>query len=185
MTARTTVLLLALIAVVGGYLWWEQSVSPPPADTATAARRGGPPAGATTPVRPFFAFQPDDVVRVQLQQGDTTRAAVRTASGGWPAPAITDLLGALANLGVLVEISSETDAAAQYGLRPPRSVVTIYQSGGASPLVLRLGDRNPPTTGVYVQVGIDGQIGLAGALVEWEFEKAFRALGSPPAPPSQ
>lgn len=173
MTARTTVLLLFLIAVVGGFLWWEQSTSP--------AGRGAGPSDAT---RPIFDLAPDDVVQIQLKRDGETREATRTPKG-WPVPAIGDFLSALTSFGILVEISSAPEHAGEYGLRPPRAVATLYLSGGRSPLLLQIGDHNPPATGVYVRVGTEGQIGLAGALVDWEFEKAFRALGTSSAPASK
>jgi len=177
MSARTTVLLAALILLFGSYLWWEERGGPPDAVPATAGR-GGPGAAPPPAARGFFDFDPAQVTRVRLQHDGSTREAHRSAAG-WPTPAIGEFLRSLTQLGVIVDLSQDAGQPAEYGLHPPRSEATVYLAGMAQPLVLRIGNRNPPSTGVYVQVGVDGPMGLAGALVDWEFEKAFKGLGAP------
>lgn len=181
MTPRTTLFLVVLIALVGSYLWWEERTSQP--STAPAGTgRGAVPAASTTPLRGFFTFEPDQVVQVQMQRGGTTYTATRSGPD-WPTPAIGDFLRVLTQVGVIMDISADPLPAAEYGLLPPRNEATLILAGDLPPLVLRIGDRNPPSTGVYVQIGPSGPIGLAGALVDWEFEKAFRGL-TPTGTPS-
>jgi hypothetical protein len=43
-------------------------------------------------------------------------------------------------------------------------------------LVLLIGDRNPAATSVYVRVGEDGPVSIAGALLVREFDTAFAAI---------
>ena len=62
-----------------------------------------------------------------------------------------------------------------YGLDPPAAVVEVERVD-QPPVVLLLGRRNPPATGVYAQVGANGRVVLTGALALWDFDKAARSL---------
>lgn len=177
MSARTTVLLLALVVAVGGYLWWDTARHPggrePRAGAQRQAARAGPPTQ-----RPLLSLDPERVVRVRLSHAGSIREAER-GPAGWPAPAIADLLQTLAHIGVLTDIAPDAHAAADYGLDPPRATAEIFVADAPGPLLVLLGNRNPPATAVYVRTGPDSPIALVGALVDWEFQKAFRAI--PPA----
>jgi hypothetical protein len=80
-----------------------------------------------------------------------------------------------------MEVSNDPADLRDYGLRPPASILEIRLQDPAEPIVLEIGNRNPATTGVYARVNRRGPILLAGALVAWEFEKAFAALPVPGA----
>jgi Domain of unknown function (DUF4340) len=178
---RSTLVLALLILVVGTYLWMEEA--PPP-------QRGTPPTllgeplivDPHKPVRHLLNFEPQQVLGIQLQRGSETRASART-SGKWQGTpnggAIDDFLHSLAELGIVLDIPEGSKQLKDYGLEPPQSVVELRTPGRSTPLILEIGDRNPAVTGVYVRIGRDGPVALAGALVLWEFDKAFNALGEP------
>jgi hypothetical protein len=182
---RSTAILALLIAAIGTYLWFEEA--PPDNADVSPALFGAPPSQeATTPVQPLLDFQPAEVSEVELDHSGETRRAERQGQR-WNPPAdsaaIDDFLNNLATLGVLTEIAAGADELRDYGLEPPKSVVRLRVRGHAGPLVLQIGDHNPATTGVYVRIGNSGPVALAGALVAWEFDKAFRALQNTPAGP--
>jgi hypothetical protein len=114
----------------------------------------------------------DGTTRDTQRSGDTWSKTANPAT-------IKDFLTNLAQLAVLMDIPAGTTSLRDYGLDPPRSVVQLQISGRSTPLVLQIGDRNPSVTGVYVRLAEDGPVVLAGALVAWEFDKAFQALGPP------
>lgn len=180
MSARGTLILALLIAVVGAYVWFEE-VSPQTASRSTETLLGEPKAvDPNQPVRHLLDFQPGDTISVRLEHDGTTRATERSGDS-WTAAsnpaAINDFLQNLAQLAVLMEIPAGATDLRDYGLEPPQKVVRLQTRGRPAPLVLQIGDRNPSVTGVYVRIGVDGPVVLAGALVAWEFDKAFRALG--------
>jgi hypothetical protein len=170
---------LAVIAVVLGiYLWFEQ----PPQNNEPGSHNTleAPQRQPTAPVQPLLKFTPAEVTGIRLEHGGRTVEAQRR-NGMWrntvPPGAIDDFLHNLTQLAVLSEIPATTGDLKDFGLQPAQSILQL-QARDRGPLVLQIGDRNPATTGLYVRVG-DGPVVLAGALVEWEFEKAFRALSAP------
>lgn len=182
---RGTAILALVIVVVGAYLWFDKA--PPEQPGAPSALFGEPPPREPTkPVQHLLDFTPADVIGVELEHGGEMRQTERSSAGSWHAApadsrAIDDFLGNLAQLGVLSEISAGPDELTEYGLQPPKSVLRLQLRGHAVPLILEIGDHNPATTGVYVRIGESGPVALAGALVAWEFDKAFRALPQVPA----
>jgi uncharacterized protein DUF4340 len=180
MGVRGTVILALLIVAVGTYVWLEGT--PPEAPgRSTDALLGEPKAfDPNKPVRHLLEYQPAEVSSIRLERGGQIRATERSGET-WtttsnPA-AITDFLANLAQLAVVMDIPAGAAELRDYGLDPPQSVVRLQTRGQPTPMVLQIGDRNPSVTGVYVRVGEDGPVLLAGALVTWEFDKAFRALG--------
>lgn len=180
---RGTALLALVIVVVGAYFWFEET--PPDHPGAPRALFGEPPPKEPSkPVQQLLDFKPADVIGVQLEHDGETRQIERS-EGNWQVKAdsraVDDFLGDLAQLGVLTEIAAGAGELKDYGLEPPKSVLRLRLRGHAVPLVLQIGNHNPATTGVYVRIGESGPVALAGALVAWEFDKAFRALQSAPA----
>jgi uncharacterized protein DUF4340 len=173
MGKRGTILLAVLILLVGAYVWYEEA---PPADTRPVPL-GEPPREPTTPVRHLVEFDPASVFAVSLEHTGQVRRADRS-SGEWSsaAEAMTDFVHNLLGIGVLVDMPSAPTDLADFGLQRPQSIVRIALRGQSTPVVLLIGDRNPATTGVYVRIGDNGPVVLAGALVTWEFDKAFKAL---------
>ncbi len=176
---RGTGALALCVALAAVLLWFEG-----PARQETASRALTFAAGAlpepTAPIPRLLEFVPADVAAVELEHGGLTRRAQRNGDE-WEAPSassvVDDLLHNISSLGVLAEIPAGPADLKDYGLEPPQSVLRLQLRGRAQALVLQIGDRNPATTGVYVRVGENGPVVLAGALVTWEFEKAFKGLG--------
>ena len=182
MGARGTLVLALLVVAIGAYLWLEEA--PPPRAGRSPETLLGEPRGVdpNQPVRRILDFQPADVVAIRLERNGTSRDTERSgdvwSKAANPA-AIKDSLQNLAQLVVLMDIPADATDLAHYGLAPPRGVLQLQVTGRSTPLVLQIGDRNPSVTGVYVRLGANGPVVLAGALVAWEFDKAFRALGPP------
>jgi hypothetical protein len=174
---RSTLVLLGLVLVVGAYLWLVDTPPPP----RRSDRQQGAESAQALPK--LLAFDPADVVDMQLQRAHHTRS-VQRRDGAWQGtddPAgITDFLHTLAELRVLMDISATASAKelADYGLDPPLAVIVLHVNGRTAPLIVQMGDHNPATTGVYVRIGADGTVVLAGALVEWEFDNLFKRLGA-------
>jgi hypothetical protein len=128
----------------------------------------------------LLAFDPATVTVITVRQGDKQWRAERTADGWSGAGRATDMNDFLHDLGELAEIlpiAVERDALRDHGLDPPQASVELVRAG-APPLLLQIGARNPPATGVYVRVG-DGPVVLTGALLLWNLEKVERAFGPP------
>ena len=180
MGGRGTLILALLILVCGALVWFEEerrdgSARPP--ETLLGEPRGVDP---NQPVRHLIEFTPAAIVSVRLEHDGTVREAER-AGETWPATsnpgAIADFLQNLSQLAILMDIPAGEGDLRDYGLNPPQSVIRLQVRGQTKPLILQVGDRNPSVTGVYVRLGENGPVLLAGALVAWEFDKAFRALG--------
>jgi hypothetical protein len=107
----------------------------------------------------------DEVVTV-ARQGDTWRGAA-------DARPLNDFLAGLANASMLSSVEGDSPLA-DFGLDVPARRIRLETDKGAAQ-VLVIGDRNPAGTSVYVRAN-DGPVILAGALVMWEFDKAFAAV---------
>jgi hypothetical protein len=186
MNLRGTAILAIAVIIVGTYVWFEGAPSKRPAYSRSLL---GEPLQVppTQEIHHFFTFRPADVVEVRLQHEGEVRVTERR-KGSWAnleRPAvIDDFLNNINKLGTIAEISADPGKLLEFGLQPPRSILELRVRGSSAPLVLLIGDRNPATTGVYVRTGPDGPIALAGALLTWEFDKAFRALGEGRPTPS-
>jgi len=174
---RGTIVLVGLVIAVGAYLWLADAPTTPAEKPGAMPRP--PSAESGHALRKLLVFEPADVVDIELQRAGQTHAVQRRddAWQGAENPVdVTDFLHTLAEMGVLMDISASSKELADYGLDPPLGIIVLHLSGGAQPLVLQIGERNPATTGVYVRIGADGPVALAGALVEWEFDKLFKHL---------
>ena len=174
---RGTAVLALLVVVVGACVWLE-AVPPSPGDSAAMIGQSAP-QEATTPTHHLLEFEPADVVSVRLERAGQFHETRRAASG-WQgvgnATALDDLVHDLAELRALMDIPGSQTALKDYGLDPPQGAWEIRLRSRAAPLLLQIGDRNPAITGVYVRAGTDGPVALAGALIEWDFDRAFKAL---------
>jgi len=193
MNLRNTGVLALLVILIGAYVWFEDVPPEPPDRSANVL---GEPINAlpTQTIERFFEFVPAQVVGIRLVHDGEARRTERhgeTWVGVDQSGAIDDLLRSLNELGVVMDISEQPNDLKEYGLLPPRTIVELRLAASSTPLILQIGDRNPATTGVYARTGIDGPVILAGALVAWEVEKAFRALDTthnltpPPQAPRQ
>jgi len=97
-----------------------------------------------------------------------------------PSDRLDGFLETLAGLTRLVVIDEPDQNLAEFGLEPPRAVVTIR---GGKEVTLALGDRNPPLTALYVQILPGTNIVLAGAVLLWEFDKLVVLSKTQPVEP--
>lgn len=178
MGARGTLFLALALAGAVIYAWFDAARdSPTNTWQAIFDTRPTPPSEL---VRRLFDFDPTSVVAVRVRKGDVEVTAVRE-NGGWAetnrSGAVDDLLEAIADLAEIAMIDVEPEKLAEYGLRPPRSVITLERRELAA-IVLLVGDRNPTTTALYAQIGRNGQVVLTGALLLWELDKAMTGMRS-------
>jgi Domain of unknown function (DUF4340) len=136
------------------------------------------------PVTHLLDFDAGRVVKIVFGRGDeevtVTREAGRWHGAANPKP-LDDFLSTLADLQKLTTIDANARDLADYGLTIPSRRLGLETSDGGR-LSLAIGDRNPPGTAVYVQIGAGGPVALAGALIIWEFDKAFAAVTGRPSP---
>ena len=131
-------------------------------------------------VKRLLSFDPATVTAVTVRMGDREWRAERS-DGGWSGTAgaadMDEFLRDLSELAEILPIEATADALREHGLDPPQGSVEL-QRRDLPPVLLLIGARNPPATGVYVRVGADGPIALTGALLLWDIEKVQRAFGA-------
>jgi len=99
-----------------------------------------------------------------------------------PSDRLDGFLETLAGLTRLVVIDEPDLDRAEFGLAPPRAIVTIRDGRVTS---IALGDRNPPLTALYVQVLPEANIALVGSVLLWEFDKLVALSKTPPIEPRE
>jgi hypothetical protein len=130
----------------------------------------------------LLTFDAASIQAIVVRRGDREWRAERTADGWSGAGRDTDMNDFLHDLGDLAEIlpiGSGAETVREHGLDPPQASIELARTD-QPPIVLLIGARNPPSTGVYVRVGADGPVVLTGALLLWDLEKIERAFGPPP-----
>ncbi|HVN86861.1 MAG TPA: DUF4340 domain-containing protein [Candidatus Binatia bacterium] len=176
MRTRGTVLLLLLVVAGGAWLWFEGPS--PDAHQQDPLLGGESNREPTQPTAPLLEFAPDDVTQITLTRDKVQRVA-RKLGGKWPDTippgALADFLHNLTGLAELMRLELGPSEMEPYGLDPPQAEIELTRNSGP-PLLLLIGNHNPSATGAYVRIGRTGPVILAGALVVWEFDKAFRAL---------
>jgi Domain of unknown function (DUF4340) len=126
-----------------------------------------------------FRFDPKRVRRVEFITRDRVLHIFTRRNGTWtlagpqgsvevPADRLDGFLETLAGLTRLVVIDEPGTRLEDFGLAPPRAMVTIRDGRG---FVFAIGDRNPPLTALYVQVLPSTNIELVGSVLLWEFDK--------------
>lgn len=179
MNNRGTLLLLLAVVAVGALLAIEGGFGSE--EEAPGGRPG--PQRQETPATPLMGVGLDEVKSVELTDEGVVVRVDRPASG-WKdaevADAMIDFIGTIGRLGEIQRIQAESAALGDYGLAPARRKIRVERDAGEA-LELQLGDRNPAGTGLYVRRASGGDVILAGALVEWEFEKLLRRLRPTPA----
>lgn len=160
---------IAVLAAVAALLGAIVVVTVLPHAFAPPARKG----------EPFLRFAPKSVRRVDVVPREGAPYSFARKNGGWtmsgaggetevPADRLDGFLETLAGLTRLVVIDGPGESPADFGLAPPRAVVTLH---GDTDLAIAIGDRNPPLTALYVQVLPRTNIVLVGAVLLWEFDK--------------
>jgi hypothetical protein len=143
------------------------------------------------PGEPLVALDPKEVRRVDVAPRQGAPYSFARKDGGWviegrgddgevPADRLDGFLETLTALTRLVVIDEPDPKLADFGLDPPRAVVTIH---GATDVALAIGDRNPPLTALYVQILPRTNIVLVGAVLLWEFDKLASLAKSQPVEP--
>jgi hypothetical protein len=85
-----------------------------------------------------------------------------------PADRLDGFLETLAGLTRLVVIDGPEIDRKEFGLLPPRAMVTIRDG---RTVTFAIGDRNAPLTALYVQVLPSTKIDLVGSVLLWDFDK--------------
>jgi len=140
-----------------------------------------------TEARPLIDFPPSDFDAIDVERGRKEFRLVRSGSA-WdiqeadrtepvPDDRVEEFLASFAELPPLAEIGSSAEVPlADFGLAPARDLVTLHRTEGEQ-IQLRIGGRNPPLTGVYVEIMPGGQVVLVGAVLLLEIDK-LAALAS-------
>ncbi len=97
-----------------------------------------------------------------------------------PSDRLDGFLETLSGMTRLVVIDAAEAPRSEFGLEPPRAIVTIRDGRVTS---IALGDRNPPLTALYVQVLPEANIALVGSVLLWEFDKLVALSKTPPVEP--
>jgi hypothetical protein len=177
-------LILALAVLASAIALYRELAAENPELSWQSVIEGAREAPPAEQVVRLLSFDPATVTAVHLRRGDQEWRAAR-ADGGWSRverpSEIDDFLANLLSLAEIMPLEVAADELDDHGLNPPQGIVELERTG-APPVVLLLGTRNPPATGVYAQVGPGGRVVLTGALALWDFEKAIRALSPTAAP---
>jgi hypothetical protein len=177
-------LILAVAVLAAGVALYRELAAENPEISWQSVMQGTREAPPGEQIVRLLSFDPATVTAVRLQRGDQEWRAARS-DGSWSgverASDVDDFLTNLLGLAEIMPLEVSADELDDHGLDPPEGVVEL-ERGGQPPVVLLLGRRNPPATGVYAQVGPGGRIVLTGALALWDFEKAIRALSPTAAP---
>ena len=168
--ARPPLRRLAIMALVALVLGVVVLLTVLPGLAPPVPKRGG---------EPVVELDPKRVRQVDVVPREGAPYSFARKDGAWfmsrqqgeeavPSDRLDGFLGTLAGLTRLVVIDEPDANLAEFGLAPPRAVITIRDG---KDLALAVGDRNPPLTALYVQVLPNSDIVLAGAVLLWEFDK--------------
>jgi len=171
---RGTLVLAALVVIAGAFFLLGPK---PPLELPDTTLLGEPRfINPETPSPRLLDFDPAQVESITLgyrdevvtvaRQGDTWRGAAD------PRP-LDDFLRSMQEATRISSIEEQSPLA-DFGLDTPARRVLLERTHGPS-VVLLIGDRNPAGTSVYVRAG-EGPVAIAGALIQWEFDKAFSAV---------
>ncbi len=102
-----------------------------------------------------------DVTTLEIAGAQGTLTTLQKVNGVWQGsgdlaqldtPAVTDVLQALEDLRAIDYLDQPQDLA-QYGLDPPRAVLTVTTAGALAPVTLRVGSDTASGKNAYVQRG--------------------------------
>jgi hypothetical protein len=181
---RGTLLLVAGLLLAAGWLYYDVTGGQPGASWRTIFEEPAPPLPAGD-LKRLFSFNASDVTAIRVQRAGRTLELRRGADGWSGVPRQSDaddFLAGVAELAEIIPIDATADGLAALGLAPPQGSIELTRRD-APPLLLQIGDRNPPATGVYARVGSDGPVVLTGALLLWNIDKLERAMQQAPAAP--
>jgi len=173
---RTTFVLAAALLVASVFTWFDlrSDVSRGAGTWFDGMRTPAPGENITR----LLSFDPGKVTGIHLRRSDVD-ARLRRVDGQWQGvarpQAIDDFVHNLSELAEIMRLDIEPTQRREYGLDPPEGVIELDRDG-EPPIILLLGNHNPPSTGAYAEVGPSGPVVLTGALALWELDKAVRAV---------
>lgn len=177
MQARGTLALLAAVIAAAVALWMEMSGDSGP----HAPIEDGSPRRIETPATPLLGMDLGGIEAIVLRD-ERGEIEQRRPAGGWSSSvadqAVVEFLGNLKNLGRVQEIEVTGSGLAQYGLADALHRIELHR--GSEAIRIDIGTRNPSGTGVYARIAGEEKIILAGALLDWEFDKLANKLRSEP-----
>ncbi|MEO8604855.1 MAG: hypothetical protein ABI629_19975 [bacterium] len=177
MRGRGTLLLVLALLGAAAWLYRDVTAGQPGSSWRTIFAEPAPPLPAAD-LEHLLVFDPADVTALDLRRGERVLHSERTADGwsGVQRPAdVNDFLTGLTELYEIMKLDVGTDQLAAHGLAPAAGTIELTRRD-APPLVLLIGNRNPPATAVYAQVSPGGPVVLTGALLIWNVDKLERAL---------
>jgi hypothetical protein len=171
---RGTLVLLLLVVLAASAFW----MSPTPEVELPDGTLLGEPRylRETTPSPRLLDFDASQVAEMTLGFGDEVVTVARQGDvwrGAADARNLNDFLTTLEKSTILSTVENDSSLA-EFGLDVPMRRLRLQTDKG-NVQVLVMGDRNPAGTSVYVRAN-DGPVTIAGALVMWEFDKAFAAI---------
>jgi len=147
---KTIVVLLLLAAGLGGFFYYDTYWLNPKREKAESVKGR------------IWTVEPKDVEGVVIARKNETIRLKRVADG-WEMlepirvradrAAVDDMVTALATARMDREIDPNPAKPADFGLDPPEAEVRLEVKGGAAPLVLRVGGKNPTGVWVYAREG--------------------------------
>jgi hypothetical protein len=173
---RGTLVLSALLLIVGVYAYFDAISGEQDVSLQSLLRELRPtPPGQDAPS--LLHYEPTEITGMRIRRGDLD-LRVQRREGKWVnasrPDALDDLLVNLLDLSEIMTADVAKQDLADHGLDPPQAIVDLERTGGDT-ISVRIGNRNPPATAVYVQVGPSDHVTLTGALILWEIEKAIDA----------
>ena len=168
-------LILALLVLLAAAAF---ALSPAPKAPLSDSTLLGEPrfVDAETPSPKLLDFEPGTIEKMTLGYRDEVVTVARDGER-WKGAAndnrLGDFLDSVAGAAVISTLEDKGNLA-DFGLDAPTRRLLLERQKG-EPIVLVMGERNPAATSVYVRVG-DGPVEIAGALLVWEFDKAFAAI---------
>jgi hypothetical protein len=149
-SGKTIVVLLLLAAGLGGFFYYDTYRLSPAREKAESAKGR------------IWTVEPKDVEGVTIvRKGETVK--LRRVADGWELveplraradrAAVDDMVTSLATARMDREIDPNPARPAEFGLDPPEAEVRLEVKGSATPLVLRVGGKNPTGVWVYAREG--------------------------------
>jgi hypothetical protein len=177
---RGTLALSALLLLFGAYAYFDAISGEQDVSLRSLLSELRPtPLGQDAPA--LLHFAPEEITGIRLRRGDLD-LRVERRDGNWinasRPDALDDFLVNLLELAEIMTVDVPEQDLPDHGLDPPEAIVDLQRDDGST-ISLRIGGRNPPATGVYVQVSSNEHVTLTGALVLWELEKATDAASPP------
>lgn len=135
--------------------------------------------------RPVFEFDPEKITQLDVVFDGQHLVGKRTAEG-WkreqseeplPSAVVDDFLVALSRLVNLGDIEGKPEELSEYGLKPPKTQISVHVEGGGTQ-TLALGKHNPVNTSLYALVNQSQQVILVGSVISWDLRKLMDAVKS-------